>query len=138
MGELQTALQTGDPATAIGVCKDIAPRLAAEVSETRGVTIGRTSHRLRNPENAPPAWAAPYVERRRDVPVFLSHDEDGALAALLPIRLKAQCLKCHGPQDSIAPDVQAALAEAYPDDEAVGFKEGDLRGWFHVVVPPAQ
>ena len=60
---------------------------------------------------------------------------DGRLGTFFPIRLKAQCLMCHGPKDQILPDVQAALNQAYPDDQATGFVEGDLRGWFWVSVP---
>ncbi|MBS0204581.1 MAG: DUF3365 domain-containing protein [Planctomycetes bacterium] len=48
--------------------------------------------------------------------------------------LKVQCLACHGPKDQIADDVQEQLTRLYPDDQAVGFNEGDLRGWFWVDV----
>ena len=137
MGHLQTTLQAEGTPAAIRVCKEIAPALAEDIGTTHGVTIGRTSFRLRNPENAPPPWAVPYVEQRRDSPLFLNRAEDGAFAALLPIPLKAPCMQCHGPREVIAPDVREVLAAAYPDDEAVGFQEGDLRGWFHVVVPTA-
>jgi hypothetical protein len=57
------------------------------------------------------------------------------LGALLPIHLKEQCVTCHGPAESIADDVREKLLELYPHDRAVGFKEGDLRGWFWVEVP---
>jgi hypothetical protein len=33
--------------------------------------------------------------------------------------------------------VTAAHAAKYPKDQATGFKEGDLRGWFWVEVPPS-
>jgi len=29
------------------------------------------------------------------------------------------------------------LAAKYPMDQATGFKEGDLRGWFWIEVPPS-
>ena len=60
---------------------------------------------------------------------------DGHLGVLLPIRLKAQCLMCHGPKEQVLPDVQAAIGRAYPNDQATGFQEGDLRGWFWLSVP---
>jgi hypothetical protein len=47
---------------------------------------------------------------------------------VLPIRLKAQCLTCHGPTESIPEPVRVALRELYPQDEATGFAENDLRG----------
>jgi hypothetical protein len=123
-------------AAAIRVCKDEASEIAGRVAEEQGVTIGRTSFRLRNPENVPPKWAKDLVEERRAEPVYLLH-VDGRLAAFLPIRLKPQCESCHGPKESIPEEVQARLAELYPNDEATGFTSGGLRGWFWVEVPPA-
>lgn len=38
------------------------------------------------------------------------------------------CVVCHGEQ--IAEPVAARLSELYPEDEARGYKPGDLRGAF--------
>jgi hypothetical protein len=134
LGKLTEVLPASGPAAAISVCRDQAPRIAAEIGQARGVTIGRTSFHLRNPENRPPEWAATLVAQRQDQPAFIPLP-DGRLGALLPIRLKTTCLICHGPKDQIAPSVLSALAEHYPEDQATGFQEGDLRGWFWVEVP---
>jgi hypothetical protein len=40
------------------------------------------------------------------------------------------CLVCHG--ENIAPNIQAKLAELYPNDKAIGFNVGELRGAFSV------
>ena len=45
------------------------------------------------------------------------------------IPTQAVCLACHG-GDAVSPEVEAALKRYYPDDQARGFKEGDLRGAF--------
>lgn len=45
-----------------------------------------------------------------------------------PIPLAATCLACHGAPQQIPPPVLAALRKIYPDDQAVNFHEGDLRG----------
>jgi hypothetical protein len=45
----------------------------------------------------------------------------------------AQCLNCHG--ESISPEVDAKLKALYPNDQARGFKEGDLRGAFTLAKP---
>jgi len=60
----------------------------------------------------------------------------GELGALLPIRLRAECEMCHGPVESITEDIHRAIDTFYPNDQAVGFVEGDLRGWVWVEVPP--
>jgi rubrerythrin len=133
--ELRKAMAGGDVASAIEVCKDKAPPLAGEVGERRKVRIGRTSFRLRNPENTPPPWAVGYVDRRVERAHYLAA-RDGRLAALLPIRTMSLCLGCHGGEDDLAPGVPERLAELYPDDRATGFGNNALRGWFWVEVPP--
>lgn len=134
LGELTRTLAEGGPAAAIGVCRDAAPRLAQEVGAQQGLRIGRTSEKLRNPKNTPPAWAAPRLAEARTGPLTAAH-EDGRLGALFPIRLAAPCLACHGQADALAPGVRDALARSYPSDRATGYAEGDLRGWFWVEVP---
>jgi hypothetical protein len=37
--------------------------------------------------------------------------------------------------DRLSPAVREELKERYPADQATGFKDGDLRGWFWVEVP---
>jgi hypothetical protein len=135
MGELTAALDAGDAAEAINVCREKAPTVAAHVSEQFGVKIGRTSHKLRNPANVAPAWAETYVKDQVDDPTYLA-GPNGEMGALLPIHLKADCQMCHGPAEMIDDDIRAAIAENYPDDQAIGFAEGDLRGWFWVEAPP--
>ena len=43
----------------------------------------------------------------------------------------AVCLKCHGTE--LTADVVDALNNAYPEDKATGYQEGDIRGAFVVV-----
>jgi hypothetical protein len=131
--ELMSAMSTDGPSAAIEVCSKQAPKIAADVGKEHDVSIGRTSFKLRNKANARPEWAAQFVEQRVAEPQFVELDGD-IMGALLPIRLKSQCLLCHGPKDQIASDVRDQLAILYPDDMATGFQEGDLRGWFWVEV----
>lgn len=135
MGELMAALDAGDPSAAIGVCKEKAPAVAANVSTQYGLALGRTSHKLRNPANTAPEWAMEYVDGLIDTPTYVV-GPNGELGALLPIKLMAECQMCHGPAEMVDEDVMNAVNEYYPDDQAVGFVEGDLRGWFWVVAPP--
>jgi len=120
---------------AVGVCKEIAPKIAQSVSKESGVMIGRTAVRLRNPANSAPIWAESIL---RDVPDSprLVEGSDGSLGAILPIRVAAECLACHGQRNEIDPATLEVLASKYPADEATGFSLGDLRGWFWVEVPP--
>ncbi|MEZ6188445.1 MAG: DUF3365 domain-containing protein [Planctomycetota bacterium] len=130
--ELMAALQEGGPAAGIAACKQVAPAVPDQVAP-EGVRVGRTSFKLRNPQNAAPAWAAADVAAQVAEPRF-SVAPEGTFRALLPIRLEATCTLCHGPQDELSSEVQAALAQDYPDDQATGFADGDLRGYVWVEV----
>ena len=136
MAELTEALDSGDPTNAVTTCRDEAPVIASQVAASHGVSIGRTSHRLRNSSNTPPDWALPLVNERVAVPTFLKGPA-GELGALLPIRLKAECEMCHGSPEAIDETLLEALRASYPDDRATGFAAGDLRGWFWVEAPPS-
>ena len=133
-GRLMQAMGEQGPAAAITVCQTEAPQIAADVSEQQGLSIGRTGVRLRNPNNQPPAWAKPLTDQKTDTPTFVTLS-NGQAAALLPIKLQGTCLMCHGPKEQIAPLVAAQLAKLYPDDQATGFQEGELRGWFWIELP---
>ena len=135
MGELSDAIAEQGTPGAIEVCSQIAPAIARRVSDEHGLRIGRTSWRLRNPDNSPPVWARPSVERRVETQRVWRH-ESGTLAMLTPIRVSALCLQCHGSDEQISDETRARLDELYPEDDATGFAAGDLRGWFWVEVDP--
>jgi hypothetical protein len=107
--------------------------------EVPGVKVGRTSARLRNPANAPPAWARAYVEqadgrRAADEPgaVFDLGDRVGLLR---PIEVRRRCLGCHAAREELAEDTRAWLSRAYPQDRALGYALGDLRGFWWAEAP---
>ncbi|MCA9140669.1 MAG: DUF3365 domain-containing protein [Planctomycetales bacterium] len=133
-GRLMETIQAEGPVAAINVCSQEAAGIAETVGKEQGVQIGRTSFKLRNPDNAPREWVKPFVEQRVETRQHLQLD-DGNLGVLFPIRLDVKCLMCHGGPDDILDSVKPELAKRYPDDNATGFKQGDLRGWFWVEVP---
>jgi len=126
----------GGPEEAIGVCGAKAPEIAAALS-TGGVRMGRTSHRLRNPANAPEPWMEPllaaYAEQGDDAPYRAVRLKDGSVGYVEPIHIKGACLTCHG--EAMAPPIQARIRELYPEDRATGFRDGDFRGLFWALVP---
>jgi len=133
-GRLLSTITGKGAVAAISICKEVAPEIAATVAKEHGVKIGRTSFKLRNPANVPPAWAASAVADRVAEPAWFGL-RDGGLGGLLPIEIQPLCTKCHGPDDIVSADLKRELAKAYPDDQATGFAIGDLRGWFWVEVP---
>lgn len=137
--ELHAALAEGGPEHALSSCHVDAAGVALQIRQLEGVLVGRTSARLRNPRNAPPAWAADIVARQsgakaRDVEGFVV-DLGDRVGLLRPIAAQPMCASCHGPADRISPTVKAKIAARYPGDRATGFADGDLRGWFWVELP---
>jgi hypothetical protein len=136
---LKAALVAGmeaGPAAAISACSVEAPKIAESLS-VKSVVMGRSSHKLRNPENASPDWLAPILRGYADgsadlVPVATAID-DGRMGYVEPIMMQSMCLTCHG--ESLPADVAAKISESYPEDQATGFKAGDFRGVFWVEFP---
>jgi hypothetical protein len=138
--QLQSAMKEGGPANAVDVCHKIAPAVAASLSEEHGVQLTRVSLKNRNPEmGVPNAWQTEVLQdfearqKAGEAPDTLAYsavvgDEYRFMKA---IPTQAVCLNCHG--TDIQPEVQAKITEWYPEDRAVGYSEGDIRGAFVVV-----
>jgi hypothetical protein len=126
--------ELADGPAAVLVCRDEAPALAAEVGAEQGLVLGRTSRRLRNPGNAPRPWVRELLARAAGQPAAevqaVAVDLGDRLGYLRPILTGQPCLKCHGPAEALSPGIRAALQGAYPADQATGFAEGELRGFF--------
>jgi len=113
--DLQQALKAGlaeGPAAAIEVCRVKAPAIAAALS-VDGVRVGRSSHKLRNPENVPPEWVSPIMQaylddasRREPRAIALDGNRWGYVE---PIVVQPLCLTCHGSE--LAPEVAVRIAE---------------------------
>jgi hypothetical protein len=145
-GQLMSAIKSGGVISAIGVCKTIAPAIAADASGKHGVVVRRTALKIRNPNNAPDAFETRVLEefvRKLEAgadPTTLDHSEtvtnNGATSFryMKAIPTAAEpCLACHG--TDVKPEVKAEISKLYPADTATGFKVGDLRGAFSVRMP---
>jgi hypothetical protein len=146
IGELQKAIAAGGPVNAIGVCNIIAPKIAADMSAEKKMKIGRTSLKLRQPNNKPDEWELRQLqsfEQRKaagENPANIEFGEYVTTGSKTVFRyMKAiptgeVCLNCHG--GTLAPEVTAKLKQLYPQDAATGYKVGDLRGAFTITVSP--
>lgn len=145
-GYMQRAMEKGGPVEAISTCNVEAPAVAAEVSDLKGWDIQRTSLKVRNPANKPDAWETMVLqdfERRKNMGEQVSRmeysemvsDESGkrVYRYMKAIPVAQGCTTCHG--EKIAPEISAKLKELYPDDQATGFRTGDIRGAFTITQP---
>ncbi|MBK9031682.1 MAG: DUF3365 domain-containing protein [Myxococcales bacterium] len=131
--ELSKALEGGTP-HAIEVCGTAAKTIAERVG-VDGLTLGRATRKPRNPANAVAGWQAEALAefeataaagKKLDGAHYVRQLPDGQVRYAEPLVTQALCLKCHGAD--LEPDVRAALAAAYPDDQATGYADGALRG----------
>lgn len=124
---------------AVEFCKTEALSLT-EIYNSQGISIGRTSDKLRNPANAPDSMEqrilAAYLELKNnthEIKPVLEKDVRGNYHYFKPILLQAMCLNCHGDKDSqIKPDTWKSIQQKYPADSAFNYKEAELRGIWHV------
>jgi hypothetical protein len=141
LSKLTAAMAGGGPAAAVEVCRTEARAIADAVAKKQGIELGRTSHRLRNPANAPRAWASAIVASGAGVKAAAERlrvvDLGDRVGVLRPIGTAEACTRCHGAADEVHRNIGATLAAAYPQDRATGFAAGDLRGWMWAEVPKA-
>ena len=137
--QLQAALQAGGPVEALDICHTTAPALTAAVSQEHGMSVARVSLKYRNPViGTPTDWQTQVLHDFESRKMAGEDPQALAYSAIVgpefrfmkAIPTAGVCLNCHGSQ--LQPDLVARLTELYPDDRAVGFSEGDLRGAFVV------
>ncbi|MDH5573028.1 MAG: DUF3365 domain-containing protein [Gammaproteobacteria bacterium] len=144
--ELKGALTAGGPAKAIEVCKQVAPAIALKYSTQNNWSVSRTSLKNRNPDNAPDAWEKSVLEKFNarkaagEDPLTIDYAEivdnkgerNFRYMKAIPTAEKP-CLMCHGTK--IKPEINELLNKHYPEDKAVGYQEGDIRGAFSITQP---
>lgn len=148
-GELQTrlfaALDSGGPPRAITVCADSAQAWTARHAR-EGVYVRRVSLRVRNPRNRPDSIETRELQRLDSlhragslpgevIRTARTATGERLVEYMRPIVVQERCLACHGERERLAPAVRSLLDERYPNDEATGYRAGDLRGMVSVRVP---
>jgi hypothetical protein len=140
--KLQSAMADGGAVNAIGVCNTQAPDIAGRVSSQNQVKLSRVGTRARNPVmGVPNDWQAKALAQfdaglaRGDKPAEMEFSEtitksDGSkeFHFAKPIVLQPMCVSCHGGPEQISPEVKSKLSELYPNDKAVNYQPGQLRG----------
>jgi hypothetical protein len=135
--ELLTALEAGGPLLAVEVCSAEAQEISRTHS-TQDLSVRRVSLRTRNPLNDPDSYELERLEAlasahaRDELPTEESEVvvEDGVqvLRLMRPIVIAEPCLACHGDPQGMDPSVLELIRAGYPEDRAVGYRAGDLRG----------
>lgn len=135
MKTVKTVMSSEGPQQAVLACEELAPLITSEHSQMPW-QAGRTAMKVRNPENAPDAWERSVLQQfsqraanGEPLDTMVHADVVGGEFRLMKAIPTAQaCLACHG--SSIKPGLAALIDQRYPQDQARGFKEGELRGAF--------
>lgn len=138
--ELKASMQAGGPVAAIGLCNTRAIPITQEVATDHGLSLRRVSLKNRNPANRPNDWQLAVLKdfeqqksTGKDIGTLawsetVSIDGEREFRFMKAIPTQAVCLNCHG--KDISPEVSEVLAIVYPQDQATGYIEGDIRGAF--------
>lgn len=138
--ELGAALKVS-AVDAIGACQTLSPDLVTNASDEFSFEVTRTALKLRNPENGPDEWEQKVLQLFQTKlaggaePSKLEHHEviitpegDKLFRYMRPIMTGEMCLTCHG--TDVKQEVKAEIARYYPEDKAIGFRLGEMRGAF--------
>lgn len=138
---LKKELAASGPEGAIGVCKQVAPEIAGNLSRANGVRIARVSLKVRNAMlGQPDAWEQAVLadfDRRAaagEKPDTMERAEIVSEPAgryfryMKAIPTQPMCLACHGTPETLAPSIMEKLAADYPKDRATGYSVGQMRG----------
>lgn len=138
-GELKARIEKDGIVKAADFCADRAIPLTEEISKQFGqnISIKRISLKHRNPANTP-------LENEQEILKSLETLKNAGVALpdyliqkvgdttykyYKPLLINNEvCLKCHGTENSLYPEVKNFLAKRYPLDTATGYKMNDLRG----------
>ncbi|TGN20300.1 Tll0287-like domain-containing protein [Leptospira idonii] len=132
---LTESIQTKGIEASITHCSKISPELENKLSHS-GWNIKRISQKNRNPHHFPDVrqlavlkqWETVLQEGKKPE-VFISK-EGSSFLVMKPILLAPNCVVCHGNDTEIDSKVRSKILEIYPNDKAIGYKTGDLRGAF--------
>ena len=144
---LTEAMQRGGPTAAIQVCKMEAPLLTQSTSANfPGIKVRRTSLKFRSSANRPDAVDQKVIRELARIknggnplPEYrlrkVSTEGTVAYRFYQPIAVSGFCLNCHGNRETMSAEVIEVLEREYPEDLAVDYLSGDLRGVISVEIP---
>jgi len=133
-------IQSGGVLKAVTVCSDTAQVLTNKFGMERGIYIKRVSLKNRNPNNYPDDFEKRILNQfellqqnkklnnKTEFAEIITEGDYKYFRYLKPIIVQAECLNCHGSETDIMPEVKNLIAQNYPDDKAIGYKPGELRG----------
>ncbi|MFQ5686236.1 MAG: DUF3365 domain-containing protein [Candidatus Scalindua sp.] len=120
----------------------VGSQIANDFSLITGHKLKQTSLKLRNPSNAPDEWERKVLKKLElaqpskgvGFGEVIEVDDKKTYRYMKPIYVERACLDCHGEREKVPPAIRQFLKRMYPEDQAYGYKEGDLRGGISIAI----
>jgi len=142
--KLVETLQSEGPISAIAVCNIDAAKISNALSENNNLIVGRTSLKIRSPNNQPDLWETKQLKwfssqlksgadvKSLEIHEVVTEDSKEVFRYMKAIPLQEPCALCHG--KNIAPTITEKLHTLYPNDQATDYEIGELRGAFTIKI----
>lgn len=138
---LGKALSEGGVPNAIQYCNLAAYPLMKQWEDSLGLKIRRVTDRTRNPADrlseVEMSIFEAYLAAEELPGSQIQELDEQHLILTKPIPIgNAMCLQCHGtPGKELAVENHALIRKLYPQDQAINYELGQLRGMWSVVIP---
>ena len=138
---LMQKVKKGGLADAADFCSTEAGNLAKEAAKTlpEGVSVKRITNKPRNSLNKATienlkvlADIELKMEEGKTPQMVVKKLENNHYQVYKPLIIGAKCLNCHGDSTTRNEEAYKIIHAKYPNDKAIGYKKGELRGAFLV------
>lgn len=137
---LQKAMKKGGVPNALEYCNLAAMPLVDSLSKVHDAEIRRTSLKVRNPKNKPTPQELEQLQAYEKqslagekLNAVVKEIDPHTVAFYAPISIMPLCEKCHGEVgNALLEKDYEVVQKLYPEDKAIGYVSGDLRGIWSV------
>lgn len=138
---LMAQMKLGGPAQAVPFCNVQAMPITYKMAEKYNVTIKRTSNKVRNSKNKASERELEIINKYQSLlnqgevlTPLVEINNSNQKHYFAPIQLNSKCLSCHGKlEEQLSVKTDSLIKSLYPNDKAIGYNDGDLRGIWSIV-----
>lgn len=136
--KLMSQMKEGGTEQAIPFCHENALRFTENLGNQKAVSLRRITDKPRNPKNMmteDELKIFSLVKQGKSKEGVYPNQivrSDEVVTVYVPIVITGQCVGCHGKANEITKDTKETLAKLFPNDRAIDYEIGDLRGLFSV------
>lgn len=133
---LMGTIQKKGALEAVTFCNEAAYPLTDSMAVKYHATVKRVSDKPRNPSNTANTKEKNYIKNFKKTiaenqePKAIIEESAETVNFYYPITTNSMCLQCHG--KTIEPEVYKTIKRLYPQDQATGYGENEVRGMWSI------